>query len=357
MATTAVDGPRLEAFMGQAVVDLAAAFSAPLVRLGARLGLYRALADGGPATPTQLAERTGTEPRMVREWLGNQAAGGYVAYDDATGRYTIPPEQAVALADEESEFYLLGAYDILASFFADEDRLVEAFRSGAGLPWGEHDHRLFAGTETFFRAGYRQHLVPGWLPALEGVVEKLEAGARVADVGCGHGASTIIMAEAFPVSSFAGFDSHPGGIERAREAAAEAGVAERVRFEIAGADALPAEVYDLVCLFDAFHDLGDPAGVARHLRETLAPDGTLMLVEPQARDRPEDNLHPVGRIFYAGSALICVPHAIADSDGQTPALGAQAGEAALRTILEQAGFRSIRRAAETPFSLVLEARP
>ena len=223
MAATAIDGPRLEAFMGQAVVDLAAAFSAPLVRLGARLGLYRALAQGGPATPTQLAERTGTEPRMVREWLGNQAAGGYVSYDVATGRYTIPPEQAIALADEESEFYLLGAYDILASFFADEDRLAEAFRSGGGLPWGEHDHRLFAGTEAFFRAGYRQHLVPSWLPALDGVVAKLEAGARVADVGCGHGASTIIMAEAFPASSFAGFDSHRGGIERAREAAEEAG--------------------------------------------------------------------------------------------------------------------------------------
>ena len=239
MATTAIDESRLEAFMGQAVVDLAAAFSAPLVRLGARLGLYRALADGGPATPDELAERTGTEPRMVREWLGNQAAGGYVTYDAASGTYTLPPEQAVALADEESEFYLLGAYDILASFFADEDRLVEAFRSGAGLPWSEHDHRLFAGTEVFFRAGYRQHLVASWLPALDGVVEKLEAGARVADVGCGHGASTIIMAEAFPASTFAGFDSHPGGIERAREAAAEAGVAERVRFEVAGADAFP----------------------------------------------------------------------------------------------------------------------
>lgn len=357
MATTAIEHAKLEAFMGQAVVDLAASFSAPLVRLGARLGLYRALADGGPATPGELAERTATEPRMVREWLGNQAAGGYVIYDAATGSYTLPPEQAVALADEESDFCLLGAYDILASFFADEDRLVEAFRTGAGLPWNEHDHRLFSGTEAFFRAGYRQHLVGGWLPALDGVVAKLEAGARVADVGCGHGASTILMAEAFPASTFAGFDAHAGGIERAREAAAEAGVAERVRFEVAGADAFPGADYDLICVFDTFHDLGDPASAARHIREALAPGGTLMLVEPQAGDRTEDNLNPVGRIFYAGSTLICVPHAIADGGHATPALGAQAGQAAVGRVLETAGFSAIRHAAETPFNLVLEARP
>jgi SAM-dependent methyltransferase len=357
MHTTAIDPSRLEAFMGQAVVDLAASVSAPLVRLGARLGLYRALADDGPATPDELAQRTGTDPRMVREWLANQAAGGYVIYDAPSGEYRLPPEQAAALADEESEFYLLGAYDILASFFADEDRFVEAFRSGTGLRWNEHDHRLFAGSEAFFRAGYRQHLVDGWLPALEGVVEKLEAGARVADVGCGHGASTIIMAEAFPASTFVGFDSHVGGIERAREAAAQAGVAERVRFEVAGADTFPGEGYDLVCVFDAFHDLGDPAGAAHHMRDVLAPGGTLMIVEPQAGDRTEDNLNPVGRMFYAGSTLICVPHAIADGGHATPALGAQAGEAALRGVLEPAGFSAIRRAAETPFNLVLEARP
>ena len=357
MTTTAIDQSRLEAFMGQAVVDLAASFSAPLVRLGARLGLYRGLADGGPATPDELAERSGTDPRMVREWLGNQAAGGYVTYDAASGRYTLPPEQAVALADEQSEFYLLGAYDILASLFADEDRFAEALRSGAGLPWSEHDHRLFSGTEAFFRAGYRQHLVGDWLPALAGVVEKLEGGARVADVGCGHGASTIIMAEAFPASTFAGFDSHAGGIERAREMATEAGVAERARFEVAGADAYPGDGYDLVCLFDAFHDLGDPAGTARHIRETLAPEGTLMLVEPQAGDRTEDNLNPVGRLFYAGSTTICVPHAIADGGPETPALGNQASEATLKAVLEEAGFRSVRRAAETPFNRVLEARP
>jgi SAM-dependent methyltransferase len=357
MATRAIDQSRLEAFMGQAVVDLAAAFSAPLVRLGAQLGFYRALADGGPATPDELAERTGTEPRMVREWLGNQAAGGYVTYDAESGRYTLRPEQAVALADDQSEFYLLGAYDILASLFADEDRLVEAFRSRAGLRWDEHDHRLFTGTEVFFRAGYRQHLVGEWLPALNGVVEKLEAGARVADVGCGHGASTILMAAAFPASTFVGFDSHAGGIERAGELAAEAGVAERVRFEVAGADAFPGRGYDLVCLFDAFHDLGDPAGAARHIREALAPEGTLMLVEPQAGERTEDNLNPVGRLFYAGSALVCVPHAIADGGPGTPALGNQAGEGVLCGVLEEAGFASIRRAAETPFNRVLEARP
>jgi SAM-dependent methyltransferase len=357
MATTGIDQSRLEAFMGQAVVDMAAAFSAPLVRLGARLGLYRALADGGPVTPEELAEQSGTDPRMVREWLGNQAAGGYVTYDAASGKYTLPPEQAVALADEESEFYLLGAFDILSSLFADDDRLAEAFRSGEGLHWSEHDDRLFSGTEAFFRAGYRQHLVDGWLPALEGVVEKLEAGARVADVGCGHGASTLIMAEAFPASSFVGFDSHVGGIERAREAAAEAGHADRVRFEVASADTYPGEGYELVCLFDAFHDLGDPAGAARHIRATLDPDGALMLVEPQAGDRTEDNLNPVGRLFYAGSTLICVPHAIAEGGPATPALGNQASEATLRAALEEARFRSVRRAAETPFNRVLEARP
>jgi SAM-dependent methyltransferase len=357
MATTTIEESRLEAFLGQAVVDLAAAFSAPLVRIGARLGLYRALAEGGPATPAELAERTGTESRMVRDWLGNQAAGRYVTYDATTGRYELPPEQAIALADEESDVYLLGAYDILASFFADEDRLVEAFRGGAGLHWTEHDHALFAGTEAFFRGGYRQHLVGSWLPALDGVVEKLEAGARVADVGCGHGASTIIMGEAFPASEFVGIDSHLAGIERAREAAAVAGVAQRVRFEVAGADAFAGEGYDFVCMFDAFHDLGDPAAAGRHIREALAPDGTLMLVEPRAGDRTEDNLNPVGRLFYAGSTLICVPHAIADSGGRTPALGAQAGEARLRSVLEEAGFRSVRVAADAPFNLVLEARP
>jgi SAM-dependent methyltransferase len=357
MATTGIDESRLEAFLGQAVVDLGAAFSAPLVRLGARLGLYRALAEGGPATPEELAARTGTEPRMVREWLGNQAAGGYLTYDPENGTYALPAEQALALADEESEVYLLGAYDILASFFADENRLAEAFRTGTGLHWNEHDHHLFSGTEAFFRAGYRQHLVGSWLPALEGMVEKLEAGARVADVGCGHGASTILMAEAFPASTFVGFDSHPGGIERATEAAAQAGVSERVRLEVAGADSFPGEGYDLVCIFDAFHDLGDPGAAARHIHAALAPEGTLMLVEPQAGDRTEDNLNPVGRIFYAGSALICVPHAIADSNGKTPALGALAGEAKLRAVLTEAGFRSVRRATETPFNLVLEARP
>ena len=357
MSTTAIDQSRLEAFMGQAVVDLGAAFSAPLVRLGARLGLYRALAEGGPATPEELAERSGTEPRMVREWLGNQAAGGYVTYDVASGRYMLPPEQAVALADDQSAFYLLGAYDILASLFADEEGLAEAFRSGAGLHWNDHDHRLFTGTEVFFRAGYRQHLAGEWLPALDGVVEKLKAGARVADVGCGHGASTIIMAEAFPASTFAGFDSHADGIERARDAAAEAGVADRVRFEVAGADAFPGEGYDLVCVFDTFHDLGDPAAAGRHIRETLASDGTLMLVEPQAGEGTEDNLNPVGRLFYGGSALICVPHAIADGGPETPALGNQAAEATLRGLLEKAGFSSVRRAAETPFNRVLEARP
>ena len=344
--------------MGQAVVDMAAAFSAPLVRLGARLGLYRALADGGPVTPEELAEQSGTDPRMVREWLGNQAAGGYVTYDAASGKYTLPPEQAVALADEESR--VLSARRVRHPGHRSLPMTIAWPRRSAAAKacTGASTTTVSsAGTEAFFRAGYRQHLVDGWLPALEGVVEKLEAGARVADVGCGHGASTLIMAEAFPASSFVGFDSHVGGIERAREAAAEAGHADRVRFEVASADTYPGEGYELVCLFDAFHDLGDPAGAARHIRATLGPDGALMLVEPQAGDRTEDNLNPVGRLFYAGSTLICVPHAIAEGGPATPALGNQASEATLRAALEEAGFRSVRRAAETPFNRVLEARP
>jgi SAM-dependent methyltransferase len=291
----------------------------------------------------------------VREWLRNQAAGGYVSYDPESDRYTLPDEHALALADEDSPFYVLGVYDSIASLFADEDKIREAFRSGEGMGWHEHDARLFRGTERFFRPGYRAHLVSEWIPALEGMQEKLERGATVADVGCGHGASTVVMAEAFPNSQFIGFDYHAESIERAREAASEAGVAERASFEVASAKDYPRSHYDLVCVFDCLHDMGDPVGAARHVRESLAPDGAWMIVEPFANDRVEENLNPVGRVFYGASTVICTPSSLAQEVGL--ALGAQAGEAQLAEVLKEGGFGRVRRASETPFNLILEARP
>ncbi len=355
MSATQIDEGKLEAFMGQAVVDMGAVISAPLFVIGEKLGLYRAMAGAGPLSSEEVAERAGAAERYVREWLRNQAAGGYVTYDPASERYTLPDEQALALADEDSPFYILGAYDLIASLFADEEKILEAFRSGEGMGWHEHDQRLFRGTERFFRPGYRQHLVGDWIPALEGVQEKLEAGARVADVGCGHGASTIIMAQAFPNSEFTGFDYHEASIERAREAAAAAGVSERVSFAVASAKDYPGEAYDLVCVFDCLHDMGDPVGASAHVLETLAPDGTWMIVEPFANDRVEDNLNPVGRLFYGASTTICTPASLSQEVGL--ALGAQAGEARLNEVLEEGGFTRVRRATETPFNLVLEARP
>ncbi len=290
MGATEIDAGKLEAFMGQAVTDMGAIISGPLMLIGEKLGLYKAMADAGPLTSQEVAERAGAAERYVREWLGNQAAGGYVTYDPESDRYTLPDEHALALADEDSPFYILGVYDSIASLYADEDQIIEAFRSGEGMGWHEHDHRLFRGTERFFRPGYRAHLVAEWIPALDGVQEKLQRGAKVADVGCGHGASTIIMAEAFPSSQFFGFDYHAASIERAREAAQEAGVAERITFEVAAAKDFPGEDYDLVCVFDCLHDMGDPVGASAHVLERLGSDGTWMVVEPYANDRLEENL-------------------------------------------------------------------
>ncbi len=354
MSATEIDQGKLEAFMGQAVTDMGAVISAPLFMIGEKLGLYKAMAGAGPLSSEEVAERSGAAERYVREWLRNQAAGGYVTYDPDSDRYTLPDEQALALADEESPFYILGVYDSIASLYADEEQILEAFRSGEGMGWHEHDHRLFRGTERFFRPGYRGHLVGEWIPALEGVQEKLERGARVADIGCGHGASTVIMAEAFPNSEFFGFDYHEASIVRAREAAAEAGVSDRVSFAVASAKDYPGQGYDLVCVFDCLHDMGDPVGASAHVLETLDADGTWMIVEPFANDKVEDNLNPVGRVFYAASTTICTPASLSQEVGL--ALGAQAGEARLSEVLSAGGFTHVRRATETPFNLILEAR-
>jgi 2-polyprenyl-3-methyl-5-hydroxy-6-metoxy-1,4-benzoquinol methylase len=349
----AIDEQKLEAFMGQCVTDLSAAVSSVLMAIGDRLGLYKAMAGAGPVTPAQVAEKTGTNERLVREWLNNHAAAGYVTYDPAAGTYELPDEHAMALADEDSPVYLGGVFELLESVWADEDKLEEAFRSGKGMGWHEHDHRLFRGTARFFRPGYQANLTTAWIPALDGVEQKLQAGARVADVGCGHGLSTVIMAQAYPKSTFAGIDYHDGSIDAARKVAADAGVTDRVSFEVATAKDYSG-TYDLICFFDCLHDMGDPVGAARHARETLAPDGTILLVEPMAADNTEANFNPVGRMFYAGSTLLCTPASQSQEVGL--ALGAQAGEARLAKVFEEAGFSTFRRATETPFNLILEAR-
>jgi len=355
MAQRMMDEARLHAFVGQAVSDLAATISAGLVVIGEKLGLYRAMAGAGPVTPAELAGRTGTAERYVREWLANQAAGGYVEYDPASGRYTLPDEHAVALADETSPMYLPGAFRLAAATLQDEPEISAAFRSGRGVGWGEHNAGVFEGVERFFRPSYETRITQAWIPALDGVEAKLRAGARVADVGCGHGASTLIMARAYPASVFAGYDAHEASIERARSAAEEVGLGNRVRFEAAPAKSYPGTGYDLVTMFDCLHDMGDPVGAARHVRETLAPDGTWMIVEPLAGDRVEDNLNPVGRAYYAFSTFLCTPSSLAQEVGL--ALGAQAGEARIREVVTGAEFSRFRRVAETPLHAVYEARP
>jgi SAM-dependent methyltransferase len=350
-----INQAKLEKFMGQAVGEMGAAMNAALVILGERLGLYKAMAGGGAMTSAELAGKTGTSERYVREWLAAQAAGGYVAYDAATGRYTLPDEQAFALAVEDSPAYLPGAFQIISAVFKDQTRIAEAFRTGAGVGWHEHDPDLFEGTERFFRPNYAANLVSSWIPALDGVEAKLRAGAKVADVGCGHGASTVLMAQAYPKSQFVGFDYHGPSIEQAWKSASQAGVQDRVGFQVAWAKGFPGKGYDLVAFFDCLHDMGDPAGAAAHVRETLAPGGTWMIVEPYANDHLEENLNPVGRVYYCASTMICTPASRAQEVGL--ALGAQAGEARLRDVVTSGGFTHFRRAAQTPFNLVFEARP
>jgi SAM-dependent methyltransferase len=351
----ALDQNKLNEMLHRGVTDFGATFHAACVIIGDKLGLYKGLADGGWQTPAELAARTGTTERYVREWLASQAAGGYVTLEPATGRYRLSEEQSFTLADEKSPAFLPGAFQVALAATKAVPKLIEAFRTGEGMGWHEHDHELFHGTERFFRPGYAAHLVGEWIPALSGVEERLKAGARVADVGCGHGASTVLMAQAYPKSTFAGFDYHEGSIQTARARAREAGVMERVDFEVAHAKDYPGTGYDLVTFFDCLHDMGDPVGASRHVRSTLAAQGSWMIVEPFANDRVEDNLNPIGRVFYSASTLLCTPASLSQEVGL--ALGAQAGEARMRQVVTEGGFSRFRRATETPFNLVYEARP
>ena len=350
----AIDMDKLNAFMGRFVGDIGAAMHAGTVLLGDQLGLYKALA-AGPMSAEQLARATQTDARYVREWLSAQAASGYVEYDAAADHFHMTEEQVFALATEGSPAFIPGAFQVVLGALRSVPRLAGVFRTGLGYGWHEHDAMLFQGTERFFRPGYAANLVSSWIPALDGVDSKLESGARVADVGCGHGASTVLMAQAYPKTSFVGFDYHAPSIEWARKAAAEAGVADRVTFEVAAAKNFPGKNYDLVAFFDCLHDMGDPVGASRHVRAALKPDGCWMIVEPFANDALQDNLNPVGRLYYSASTLICTPASKSQEVGL--ALGAQAGEKRLRGVVTEGGFKHFRRATETPFNLVFEARP
>jgi SAM-dependent methyltransferase len=350
-----IDPAKLDEFMGRFVGDLGAAMSAALVVIGDRLGLYRAMSDGESVSAEELARRTGTDARYVLEWLSNQAAGGYVTYHAEHRRFSLTPEQSVALAQEGSPAFVPGAFQLATALIKDEEKIAEAFADGHGVGWHEHHHDLFSGTERFFRPGYAANLIQSWIPALEGVEAKLGTGALVADVGCGHGASTLLMAQAYPRSEFVGFDYHGASIEHANRAASEAGLEDRVSFAVAPAKEYPGDGYDFVTMFDCLHDMGDPVAAAAHVLKTLTPEGTWMIVEPYAGDRLEDNLNPVGRVFYGASTLVCTPASRAQEVGL--ALGAQAGEQRLGEVVSAGGFTRFRRATETPFNIVLEARP
>lgn len=352
--SVAVNEDKLNELVGKVVLDMGAAMSTSLVVIGEALGLYKALSES-PCTPAELAARTETNNRYIQEWLNNQTAGSYVSYDPTAEKYFMTPEQTAAFADESSPAYMPGVYSIISATIHSEPRIRECFKSGEGLAWGDqHQHQcLFVGTEKFFKAGYIGNLVNHWIPALSGAKEKLEAGCKVADVGCGLGASTILMAEAYPNSIFYGFDYHPESIRLANERAKERGLSERVTFEVADATSFPGDHYDIIATFDCFHDLGDPLGAAKRAKEVLSEDGLWMIVEPFANDKTEENHNPVGRIFYGASTMLCVPCSLAL---QGPALGAQAGETRLSEIIKEAGFTQVRRATETPFNLILEAR-
>jgi hypothetical protein len=350
-----VNDAKLNEFMMKAVGEMGAAMNVPLIVIGDKLGLYKAMAGAGAMTSAELASKSGTTERYVREWLAAQSAGGFVTYDAKTDRYTLPPEQALALADENSPVFLPGFFQAVEAAIKSIPKIADAFRSGNGVGWHEHDQGLFVGTERFFRPNYRGHLIAEWIPSLGDTEAKLKAGASVADVGCGLGTSTILMAKAFPKSTFVGYDYHAGSIELAREAAKKAEVSDRVKFDIAKAKDFPGKGFQLVTFFDCLHDMGDPEGAAKHVRESLDANGAWMIVEPFANDKLEDNLNPIGRVFYAASTMLCTPASLSQEVGL--GLGAQAGEGRLSKILKSAGFTRVRRSAETPFNIVLEARP
>ena len=352
--TRAIDPDKLNALLEQAVQDMGAAMQAPLIVIGDKLGLYRAMGDGLPVTPAQLAQRTGTAERYIHEWLNANAAGRFVEYDATNGTYFMTPEQALALAQEDTPIHLPGFYHMLASLMKDEDKITEIYRTGKGMAWHEHEKGLFEGCERFFRPTYLANLIPHWIPALDGVEAKLKAGARVADIGCGHGASTLLMAKAYPKSQFVGFDYHAPSIETARRKAKVAQVSDRVTFQVAPSKGFPGTDYDLVAFFDCLHDMGDPAGAARHVRESLAPGGTWMIVEPFAHDDIAENLNPIGRIMYSASASVCVPCSL--SQEVALGLGAQAGPGKIEKVVRGGGFTRFRKATETPFNMVFEAR-
>ena len=350
----AIDMDKLNAFIGQFVSDLGAAVHSGMVVIGEKLGLYKALASG-PMSSAELAAKTKTDERYLREWLSSQAAGGYVTYDEKANKFSLSQEQAFTLANEDSPAYSPGAFELALGSLAAVPRIAESFRTGAGMGWGEHVEGVFHGCEKFFRPGYAANLVTSWIPSLDGVTAKLEAGARVADVGCGKGASTLLLAKAYPKSHFVGFDYHDKSIEAARESARREGVADRVKFEVAKAKEFPGKDYDFVAVFDCLHDMGDPGGAAAHVRQSLAKDGTWMIVEPFANDKLKDNLNPVGRVYYSFSTLLCTPCSRSQEVGLC--LGAQAGEQRIRDVVTKAGFTRFRRATETPFNIVYEARP
>ena len=349
-----VNEQKLNEVVEKAISDLAAGYGGVMVALGDKLGLYRAMAGQGPLSSTEVAKLAGCAERYVREWLNSQAAAGYVVYHPSSETYELTPEQAMVLANEDSPLFLPPAWEVPASMWFDEEKTIEAFRTGRGIGWDEHNPRLYRGVAAFYRNAYQGQLVSDWLPALENGTEKLNAGAKIADVGCGHGHSTIIMAEAFPGSRFWGFDIHPDSIEAARANAKKRGVGDRVTFEVADAKNYPAQGFNLLCFFDCLHDMGDPVGAARHAREALSPNGSIMLVEPYANDRVEDNLNPIGRLYYSASTTLCCAHSLSE---EGMALGAQAGEKKLTKVLKEAGFRTIRAAKKTPFNLIVEAQP
>jgi len=349
-----VDDVKLHELVGQMLSDLGGAASIAMVRMGAALGLYKTLHTRGPMTAAEFATAAGMNERYLREWLSHQAASNYLSYDPSTRKFELPPEQAMVFAIEDSPVYMAGAFEVMAAMLENQAKVEPAFKTGAGVAWGDQAGCLFCATARFFRPGYQNNLVGNWLPALDGVVDKLHRGAKVADVGCGHGWSTVLMAKAFPKSQFIGYDFHQSSIEHAAAHAREHGVTANTRFEVGTAKEYPEKDLDLVTFFDCLHDMGDPAGAATHVRQSLKPNGSWMIVEPMAGDRLEDNLNPVGRLYYGGSTMICVPTSLSQEVGA--ALGAQAGETKLREVITAGGFRSVRRAAETAFNMILEAR-